>query len=250
MPSVYICDDDSFWIKHLSEIINSYQNTSTFPFSLKCMAQSPEELLRFLEQEPPHNGVYFLDLELDCEMHGLELAVKIRSIDPRCHIIFVTSHSGYVIAALKYKTELLDYIEKNDSCLEQRIHKCFLHIEEMYSHCQTSDANTIPVKFCGIEKTICLSDVIYIETVKNVHKVTIHMIHSSCTICSSLSKLRDQAGSHLLQCDQAYLVNPEFIAGIDHRRKLLLLKGGLTCPYSQRMYRKIKPFLSLLPPSP
>ena len=240
MLPVYICDDDSFWLKKLTGIILSCQIKTHFPFTLKCTAASPEELLRSLESEPAANGIYFLDMELQSKVRGLDLAGQIRRLDPRGYIVFVTSHSELALAVLRYKTEALDYIVKSDCCLEDRLLQCLLHIEKLYKEALNPVDNRILLKYSGIETVISLSGIIYIETVKNAHKITIHLTDGEHTLCTSLSKIQDKVGPHFLKCDQAYLVNPDYVIGIDHHKKLLLLKNGMSCPYSQRMYQKIR----------
>ena len=52
----------------------------------------PNEVLKKIEGSQ-NMGIFFLDIDLKSTMNGLTLAQKIRKIQPRCYIIFITSHS-------------------------------------------------------------------------------------------------------------------------------------------------------------
>ena len=61
---------------------------------------NPYELLDTIENKD-YTGIYFLDIDLNSNINGIDLAKKIRCYDPRGFIIFVTialHFSGYILA--------------------------------------------------------------------------------------------------------------------------------------------------------
>ena len=64
-------------------------------------------------------------------MTGLILAQELRKIQPRCFIIFITSHSEMSILTFQYKVEALDFIIKDSSeNIRKRIHECLMDINK------------------------------------------------------------------------------------------------------------------------
>ena len=56
-----------------------------------CAAASPYKILEFLKNNPPVAGLYFIDLDLKCDMNGIRLAEAIRKHDPRGFVVFITN---------------------------------------------------------------------------------------------------------------------------------------------------------------
>lgn len=78
-----------------------------------------------------NTGAFFLDICLQSEMTGLILAQELRKIQPRCFIIFITSHSEMSILTFQYKVEALDFIIKDSSeNIRKRIHECLMDINK------------------------------------------------------------------------------------------------------------------------
>ncbi|MFR6242645.1 MAG: hypothetical protein ACLUJ1_14485 [Mediterraneibacter faecis] len=66
-------------------------------------------------------------------MTGLILAQELRKIQPRCFIIFITSHSEMSILTFQYKVEALDFIIKDSSeNIRKRIHECLMDINKKF----------------------------------------------------------------------------------------------------------------------
>ena len=81
---------------------------------LACASTTSGKIFRTSKKIRKHRGI-FLDICLQSEMTGLILAQELRKIQPRCFIIFITSHSEMSILTFQYKVEALDFIIKDSS---------------------------------------------------------------------------------------------------------------------------------------
>ena len=122
MIDVYICEDD---IKQLDTIKKYVQNTiiiEELDMNITLATNDPHTVLEKL-QNAQNPGLFFLDIELRSDMDGLFLAQKIRKHDPRCFIIFITSHSEMSFMTFQYKVEALDFIIKDTpELINSKIH--------------------------------------------------------------------------------------------------------------------------------
>ena len=93
---------------------------------LACASTTSGKILEQAKKSE-NTGVFFLDICLQSEMTGLILAQELRKIQPRCFIIFITSHSEMSILTFQYKVEALDFIIKDSSeNIRKRIQECLL----------------------------------------------------------------------------------------------------------------------------
>ena len=125
---------------NLIKLSRSYQKTNTLYSNTILIEQLDMQLAcasttsgKILEQakKSENTGVFFLDICLQSEMTGLILAQELRKIQPRCFIIFITSHSEMSILTFQYKVEALDFIIKDSSeNIRKRIHECLMDINK------------------------------------------------------------------------------------------------------------------------
>ena len=90
---IAICVDDEpillDWLCRVVSQSSDVQQTEAFLHE--------SDALRFAEQNP--FDVAFLDIELH-DMDGVDVAERLRAVNPRCGIIFCTGHSDYAVDAI------------------------------------------------------------------------------------------------------------------------------------------------------
>ena len=89
---IIICEDQFLQLQQLESIIQNYILFHSELFQIKLKTQSPIEVKTYLKQFQPKNGIYFLDIDLNHSISGIDLAEMIRKADVQAKIIFVTTH--------------------------------------------------------------------------------------------------------------------------------------------------------------
>ena len=91
MLDVYICEDE----KEQLDLFSGYVSNTILIEDLDMrLALSTQDYHELLELFPPsgNTAVFFLDIDLKSDIDGLMLAQRIRQLQPRCFIVFITSH--------------------------------------------------------------------------------------------------------------------------------------------------------------
>ena len=236
MISVYLCDDDTFWLNRLNKAVTDYQIKSNWEMKIALQTTSPMELLGYLTEHSTLGGIYFLDIDLKSSINGMDVAKQIRSLDSHASIIFVTVHDELVMETFRLKLSVLDYIIKDSSSLSLQIHHCLSYLEEKNMTVEHS-APTVTIRISGFYHTVALQDIYYIETIKNTHKVSLHLNSAVYTFSDSISSLKERLGDDFYQCHKAYLVNLRHISVLDTTKFQLLLDNGEHCPCSVRSWK-------------
>ena len=118
MIPIYVCDDELRFALRLKKIIQDQINIFAFDMGPVYLSSIPQILLDKIG-ERKGRAVYFLDIDFPGYENGFELAAKIRNLDPRGFIIFITAHGDFAIEAFRYRLETMDYIVKgNDAVLK------------------------------------------------------------------------------------------------------------------------------------
>lgn len=111
MIDVYICEDNLKQLKLITKFISDSIMIEALDMQIICSTPDPHIILKEL-LTAENTGLFFLDIDLKSDINGLELAQRIRKIQPRCFIIFITSHSEMSFLTFQYKLEALDFIIK------------------------------------------------------------------------------------------------------------------------------------------
>lgn len=129
MLRIHVCEDNKEQRERMKHVIERFISVEELDMELGIVAERPEDMLAAVKQENV-TGFFFLDIDLQSQMNGMELARKIREYQPRCFIVFVTTHSEMSYMTFSYKVEAMDFIIKdNYDDMENRIHQCLLHAE-------------------------------------------------------------------------------------------------------------------------
>ena len=121
---IYICEDNPKQRQWLADLIERYVMIEDYPMELACVTGDPDKLLNSWTDRRG-NAVFFLDIDLQHELTGMDIARQIRQYDDGAKIIFVTTKEDYLPLSLRYKVQALDFIPKDDmDDMAQRVKEC------------------------------------------------------------------------------------------------------------------------------
>lgn len=238
MLKIYACDDNT---QQLSKIQNYIEKTiliEDYDLHLELVTTNPYHLLQIIPDNSVDTGLYFLDIDLNTEINGLELAGSIRKKDPRGFIVFITTHSEMSYLTFTYKVEALDFIYKEDTTnLSNRIHQCICYAYQKYS----SPLNTTHKTFCFLigeqEYCIPLENIVFFETSENPHKVLLHETNRILEFTGKLSSILQQLDDRFFQSHRSFLVNKDHIQSINKKERILYMDNNESCLASAKQLK-------------
>lgn len=239
MIKVYICDDDTIWLKKISHTIINYQVSTDWDFSVECQSTSPDDLLAYVKEQKPHSGIYFLDVDYKKPMNGMDLGKELRQLDPSAYLIYVTTHEEMAMETFRLKLMALDYIIKDSQDYRRQIVDCLHHIEYTYVT-QNNLTDTLIIQNSGSKRVLLKKDILYIDAQKGTHKICIHTSEGTLAISTPLNSLQQELGKSFILCAKGCLVNVTHIVATDHSQKTLTLDNNEVCQCSIRMWKQIK----------
>lgn len=243
MIQIYLCEDNQEQLETYSKIIKNALTLDDFSFVFTLAASSPYALLE-KRKENKNIGLYFLDIDLQSDINGIELARQIRTLDPRGYIVFITTHSEMMKLTFQYKVEAMDFILKDSPDeIPGCIRHCLNAAKENYILLQTQKENNISIKLDNMIVRLNLNDIIFIESDSSPHRLIIHTSHGVKRIPGTLRKLELNLDSQFCRCHNSFLVNMEHVISFDKETRQLVMDNQERCPVSIRMISKVKKLL-------
>lgn len=244
MIPVYLCEDDISQLTTLKNLIEKYIFIEGYDMKVVCAARSASALLEALPSSP-ETAAYFLDIQLNCEMDGIELAAGIRKTDPRAFIIFTTTHSEMAVTTFHYQVEPLDFLIKDDPSYAMYVLHCLQNIVEKSRVPAVSLTGRLHFRLPDQDLFLPVNEILYIQSTA-AHKITIHTLNGIYQCPGAPKETKEKLNDTFFLCHKSCLVN------IEHIRKLLKnplrieLDNGTVCPCAQRRYWNLQKLMEAL----
>ena len=253
MLSVFVCEDDISQQAQIVKYIKNHIVIEDLQMEFAYAATKPDEILDYLKNAGQITGLYFLDLDLKCDMDGLQLAEAIRKYDPRAFIVFITADAESHALTFKFKIEAMDYIVKRASnleTLEPRICECINNAFEKYTAKKNSVLQNNFVFNITKNKVISINcdEIMFFEASKNMpHHITLFTHDNKYEFRSSLRDIEKNLNKAFFRCHRAYIVNMKKVGGIDKDYCKLRLVNGEEIEIADKHLKKTEKLIKELP---
>ncbi len=202
MLNFALIEDDKKLLNDLSHMLDCIFLKHNLDAEIVLSTTNVSMLLSFIENNVV--DVLFLDIDLNSNLSGLEIAEKIRKANKNCYIIFETAHLEYSLMAYKFKT--FDYICKPITL--PRLEDCILRLFD--------DVSGLSKKFLRIDRKntiIAEDDIKYIK--KEGMKLIFHTESRDYEIYSSFLKIQNLLPNNFVRCHKSFIANINNITKIE-----------------------------------
>lgn len=243
MIDIFICEDNQKHLNILQKCITNFILMEGFDMRIIQATSDPHVILKeILIAE--NTGLFFLDIDLKSDLNGLTLAQRIRQIQPRCFIVFITSHSEMSFLTFQYKAEALDFIVKDTTeHIKSKIHECLLDVNSKYTSLKNDVTRTFTITQNDKHIVIDYNDIIFFETSSNIHKIILHAKKRVIEFTGQLKDIEQQLDHRFYRCHTSYIINKDHIADADFKELIIHMNNGESCPVSVRKKKGLKKLL-------
>ncbi|MGX4645285.1 LytR/AlgR family response regulator transcription factor [Holzapfeliella sp. JNUCC 80] len=240
--SIYVCEDNPTQLSLIETIITDYLLFHEERFNLTLATTSPDKFKSAITSMTSKNNLYFLDLELNHPLSGLDLAKIIRQNDPEGKIIFISNYDSVITQSVHQHIELLGFIDKSlsQTGLRAELFKLMeLAENRIYQQLQNKQ-QLFSFKVGTMIYNLNLSDILSIKSSKN-HQLILQTRTSSHSFYGTLKELLAKY-PQFLQISRTTLVNPINVSQIDFAKRHLFFDKYTFCKFSIRYTQSVKSF--------
>lgn len=242
MLPIFICEDDLAQRKRLEKIIENYTSIEELDMKIMVSTEDPHTLINYLEQNPDGSGLYFFDMDLNCDIDGIALARKARELDPDGKIVFVTAHEELAPSIFEHKIEALDYIVKTDEVdrIRQKVMECIQVVE---SRQKQSKKSFFKVTARGRTQLVPFQDIMFFEKKVDHDRIDLHLESSQIQFRGVLNEV-EESNPNFIRVHRSIVVNKLNIKHVHRGSMELEMVNGEICVLSVRGLRGLKKVLS------
>jgi two-component system response regulator AgrA len=226
---VFILEDDLFQQQYLKRMIERIVKQKLWSCTKLIATSKPKELLTEISQSQESGNIYFLDIEIKGEQQaGLDLAKRIRLLDPFGQLIFVSTHSEFLPITFKYKLTALDFIDKgfDEQEFSQRVEECLDIAFSSKKELVASDAFVFKNQHSDFQ--VPFADILFFETTEITHKIRLITKNRYTEFYANLQEI-ETLDQRLYRCHRSYVINVANIQSIDRVNRSVLFDAEEQC---------------------
>lgn len=249
MLQIFFCDDNPFQLKLYTELAQKCILLQNWDIKITYSALTPEDLLTRLPSRE-NTGLYFLDIEFtatpsNCQ-DGFQLANEIRKRDPRCFLVFITSHLERTMEVFQNQLEALDFICKTDDheVMKQRIFQCIRTAWTRYQLLSQENEHIFKLRQGSVIQFLPCSEIFYIEASEIPHRILLHTVSSVFDTSGHLVDILKEYPNDFLRCNRSTLINARQVKELHLIPRTLLLQDGTALPVSVRCLNELRKHFS------
>lgn len=244
MFPILICEDNVVHLDQISTIIKHYLMMNENNYIISFLSQDPYQIIEYLKENKPRKGIYFIDVDLQSDINGLELARNIRNKDIEGKIIFITSDQTAAKESFRYSVEALGFIEKTADLnyLREEICKSLRTALDRQIQVNEIKKEHFSFTYAGETYHFNLDEVILLETSDTPHKLKLYTVDSLFEFSGAINHFEDRYPK-FIRINRYALINPEHISFFNSTSKELILNNQFTHYVSHRKTKKVNEYL-------
>jgi two-component system response regulator AgrA len=226
MIKVYICEDDPKQLQELEQLVSKVIIDRQLDMGFGLSGSDPHEILASVRRQSPEKAVFLLDIALNSDINGIQLASEIRDLGGRNKIIFVTTHTELSLTVFQYQVEALDFILKDfPDQLYDRLRQVLTVAQTRFKSEEQPQEELIQIKIGETIRSLEVQHVLFFESSLNPHKIVVHLDDGELEYYGLLKDVPD-LNDNFYRCHKSYVVNLTRIRSLDKRYRQVTMADG------------------------
>lgn len=225
--NIYICVKKSTELNELRDLVINIIKENRLDINLKMVTSNPSKLIKGIDSYTKLS-IYIIGMELVDKIYGIQLAEKVRKIDPRGFIVFMIDNSEKAVQIFKYHIEVLDCICKDDvDKMQTRIKESLLNAEMKYKLAKLNDSNRIIIKNRNTIKYVLISEIVFVEAI-NKKKIRVVTQEEEIERYGTLNQILITLDERFFKWNQ-YIINKDYVTHAETKSEAIYLCNNTYC---------------------
>ncbi|AWI41102.1 DNA-binding response regulator [Lactiplantibacillus plantarum] len=242
---VFISDDQEQQRLWLNDIITAQLEALHFNYELVSVWQPTDVLAAVKDGGRPN--LYFLDIVLQREINGIQLASKIRDYDPDGFIVYVTVRDDMIPDTLSAMTTPTGFISKTNMFDKAKfvpeVQRVLQVVKKRLGMLQQSAEPTLTIRSGALLLTLKLKDIIYCEKEHGLRTTRIVTTTQSYVVHKNLNTIKEQlTAMHFFNEFQSYALNLDHVITVDFNKGVISMDNHDHLTFSRGTIKKLRAY--------
>ena len=243
---LYVCEDD---LKERLWLTTCHENElKELNMDIPIESEGrPEKVLATLPDHPGPN-IYFLDIQLNAAVDGIELARRIREVDPLGYIVYVSIREDRAFETITSMTMPTGFLSKefmfDAEKFTPQLRQILVTIQDHLNQVHPNQPAYLEIKNGGFLIRLRQDDLLYIEKVRRLKKVTVVTTNNRYEVNGSIHELASHlTADNFFNGFQSYILNTEHIQTVNFTLGHVTMSNGDELNFSRGTIKKLRDFI-------
>lgn len=230
MINYIVCDDNKKILDSVRNVIDKVMMKNDTEYEIHAFNDYNQDFKDIIKKELP-NKIYILDIETP-SASGIDIARKIRSIDYRSIIIFLTAHEELGHTLLQKEYLFLAFINKYDNYQIKLVSSIRIALKNL--NC----SEMLRYQNNGVYYNIPLDDIIYIYRDSVERKCLIKTGYAEILISKQLNEIKEDLNDNFVYSHRSCIVNKARVRIVDMHNKRIIFDNDESVNLVSSLYKK------------
>jgi len=223
MLEIVVCEDNNEYRKMITENLHCLIGEHKINGLVVLDCASPGQVENFIMDN--HPNVFFLDIDLDAELNGLDLASIIHEKFDDAYIVFISQYANLVFKSFKVRP--FDFLPK--PITKKDLSDVLIDINTDYlKRFYVEKPGLLNIKIGNKIYQIPKNEIVFMEKYGN--KCIIHSKSKTVYCYQSLDAIYDKLGNaDFIRCHKSFIVNKNFIEQTNLSDMEIIFTNGQKC---------------------
>ena len=217
---IIICEDNEKFRTKTVSLVERYFRKTNIKYNILSFSKYTDKLRKYIKDNKDSNKIYILDICLDDDGSGIDIANDIRAKEFDSIIILITGRVGLIPEAQKLRLNIFDYV-----CKQINFDKNIVDLMEACTNVFNL-RQSLKFTFNRNDYNIKLEDVLYIKTDKAIRKTIIVTNTSEYDVSKPLCYFEEQVNKDFVKTNRGCIVNINNIRMIDYETGTIEFHSG------------------------
>jgi len=230
MIRIIIVEDEDMYIEKTKKIVDKFKYKYDDDIKV-CGFNGYSKSLLSVINSSDEKTIYILDIELNGEKSGIEIASLIRKQNWDSEIIFITNHDNLFETAHRNVYDVFDFIEKChnfENRLKDDLANILLH---------KTDKKLFRYKGRNVDLEIYLNSINYIYRDKEERKLVIETDSQSYAVTLGVKEILDLLDERFKMVHRSCIVNTDKVDAYDWNKLRIIMKNGKIVNYLSKKFK-------------
>lgn len=220
MLDVIICEDNERFRLKTYNLVERYFRGTNIKYNIMTFNKYNEKLKNYINNNKDTNKIYILDICLDDDGSGIDIANDIRRIEFNSIIILITGRVGLIPEAQKLRLNIFDYV-----CKQINFDKNITDLMEASTNVFNL-RQSLKFTYNRNDYNIKLEEVLYIKTDKSIRKTVVVTNTNEYDVPKPLCFFEEQVSKSFVKTNRGCLVNIKNIKMVDYESGTIQFHSG------------------------
>lgn len=231
MIKIIVVDDDLTMHEKVKKIVRKAVFNLDKEIEISCFTKKTNELMNLINDISCHK-IYILDIELENNNSGIQIAKRIRENDWDSQIIFMTNHDKMFETVYRNVYQVFDFIEKFHNFSERLEKDTKLIINQNFNNKMFFYSGR------NVNLQIYLKSILYIYRDTSDRKLVIVTEQNKYSVSLSLQEIINELDNRFKMVHRACIANDDHVEKYDWTNKCFILDTGEKVNMLSKKYKK------------